>query len=499
MEDIVLYTALSLLFLALAFKLYQSRRSHKNLPPSPPSLPILGHLHLLKPPLHRFYNKLSQKYGPIISLRFGSRLVVVVSSPSAVEECFTKNDIVLANRPRLLAGKHISYNYSTIISAPYGDHWRNLRRIGTLQIFSTHRVNTFASIRKDEIKRLLGKLSRSFGEKVDLRSQFSNLTYNIIMIEVAGKRYYGDEVESDEESRRFRELTAKMVSINGVSNKGDFLPILNWIDGGKFEKKVKGIAEIMDSFLQELVDEQRSKRENSESMNTMIGHLLSLQEEQPQYYTDQIIKGLVMVILFAGSDTSATTLEWAMSNLLNHPEVLTKARAELDDQVGEDRLIEESDLSKLPYLQNIVSETLRLNPATPLLVPHYSSTDCSIGGYNVPRDTIVLINAWAIQRDPKLWNDPLSFKPERYESGESESYKFLPFGLGRRACPGAIMAQRVVGLTLGTLIQCFEWERVSEEEVDMTEIIASVLHKAIPLEALCKARPVTTKLFHEAA
>ncbi|XP_038700020.1 cytochrome P450 81Q32-like [Tripterygium wilfordii] len=499
MKDIVLYPALSLLFLALALKLYQSKTSHKNLPPSPPSLPILGHLHLLKRPLYRFYNKLSQKYGPIISLRFGSRLVVVVSSPSAVEECFTKNDIVLANRPRLLVGKHISYNYSTISSAPYGDHWRNLRRIGTLQIFSTHRVNTFASIRKDEIKRLLDKLSRSFGEKVELRSQFSNLTYNIIMREVAGKRYHGDEVESEEEARRFRELLAKMVSISGVSNKGDFLPILNWIDGGKFEKKVKSIAENMDSFLQELVDEQRSKRENSESMNTMIGHLLSLQEEQPQYYTDQIIKGLVMVILFAGSDTTATTLEWAMSNLLNHPEVLRKARAELDDQVGEDRLIEESDLSKLPYLHNIVSETLRLNPAAPLLVPHYSSTDCSIGDYNVPRDTIVLINAWAIQRDPNLWNDPLSFKPERFESGESESYKFLPFGLGRRACPGAITAQRVVGLTLGTLIQCFEWERVSEEEVDITEISANFMHKAISLEAICKARPVMTKLFHEAA
>ncbi|XP_038723277.1 cytochrome P450 81E8-like [Tripterygium wilfordii] len=490
MEYTVLYTALSLFFLALALKIYQSKTTHKNLPPGPPSLPILGHLHLLEPPMYNVYYKLSQKYGSIISLRFGSRLVVVVSSPSAVEECFTKNDIVLANRPRLLLGKHVSYDYSTIVSAPYGDHWRNIRKIGSLEIFSTQRLNMFLSVRRDEIRRLLEKLSCASGEKVELRTLFSNLTYNIIMREVAGKRYDGDEVESqEEESRRFRELVATIVSLGGVSNKEDFLPILNLINGGKFEKKVKGLAKTMDSLLQGLIDEHRSKRESSESMNTMIGHLLSLQEEQPEYYTDRIVKGLILIMLIAGTDTSAKTLESAMSNLVNNSEVLKKARAELDDQVGQDRLIEESDLTNLPYLQNIVSETLRLNPPAPLLVPHNASKDCSIGGYNVPRDTIVLVNAWAIHRDPNLWTDPLSFKPERFESGESETYKFLPFGLGRRSCPGAGMAQRVVSLTLGTLIQCFEWEVVAEKVAEN----ASVMHNAAPLEAFCKARTDVTR------
>ena len=200
------------------------------------------------------------------------------------------------------------------------------------------------------------------------------------------------------------------------------------------------------------------------------------------------------VMLFAGTHTSAMTLEWAMSNLLNHPHVLKKARAELDNQIGEENLMDEPDTSKLLYLQSIISETLRLYPATPLLVPHMSSDDCTIGGYNVPRNTMLLVNAWAIHRDPKVWDDATSFKPERFECDEAEAHKLMPFGLGRRACPGAGLAQRMVGLALGSLIQCFEWERVSKEEVDMVEGNGITMPKAVALEAMCKARPIMNNL-----
>ena len=189
-------------------------------------------------------------------------------------------------------------------------------------------------------------------------------------------------------------------------------------------------------------------------------------------------------MLLAGTDTSAVTLEWAMSNLLNHPDVLKKARAELDAQIGQERLIDEPDIAKLPYLQNIMSETLRLYPAAPLLVPHRTSDDCTIGGYNVPRDTIVLINAWAIHRDPELWDDPTSFKPERFNNEvKDHDHKFMPFGMGRRACPGASLGHRMVNLALGAVIQCFEWERVGDEKVDMTEDKGITMPKVVSLEA----------------
>ena len=190
----------------------------------------------------------------------------------------------------------------------------------------------------------------------------------------------------------------------------------------------------------------------------------------------------------------AVTLEWAMSNLINHPEVLKKAKAELDTQIEQDKWIDEQDVSKLHYLQCIILETFRLNPPGPLLVPHSSSNDCTIGGYDIPRDTMLLVNAWVIHRDPELWEDTTSFKPERFEIGACNPYKLMPFGLVTRACPRAGLAQRIVSLTLGSLIQCFEWERVTNEKVDMTEGNRITMPKVVPLETMCKARPIMHKI-----
>ncbi|GKV16728.1 hypothetical protein SLEP1_g27327 [Rubroshorea leprosula] len=495
MEDhIILYSSLFALILVLALNfLFPSRKRYKNLPPSPPSLPIIGHIHLLKPPTHRSLRNLANKYGPIISLRFGTRPVFLISSASAAGECFTKNDIVLANRPKSLIGKHVAYNHTMVTFAPYGDHWRNLRRITSIEIFSSSRLNKFLGIRRDEVRRLLVKLSHNSREdfaKVELKSMIIDLTFNNIMRMVAGKRYYGENVTDYEEATRFKKLIAEMIRIGGIGDGGrNFFPLLNWI--GNYKKKVINIAKRMDAFLQGLVDEHRSTKMG----NTMIDHLLSLQESEPEYYTDQIIKGLVMIMILAGTDTSAVTLEWAMSELLNHPEVLNKAREEIDAQVGEQRLMDEPDVAKLHYLQGIMWETLRLHPAAPLLVPHMASADCTIGGYDVPQDTMVLVNAFAIHRDPNVWDEPESFKPERLEKEENkEGHKLLPFGLGRRACPGAGLAQRTVTLTLGSMIQCFEWKRISEEEVDMTEGRGLTMPKAQPLEAMCKARPIVSKV-----
>ena len=296
MEDILLYSSLSsLLLLFIAFKIFlQTRTQHKRLPPSPPSLPIIGHLHLLKKPLHRTFHHLSQKYGHVFSLRFGSKLVVIISSPSAVEECFTKNDIVLANRPRFSVGRHLGYNYTTLVSAPYGDHWRNLRRISALEIFSTNRLNMFLGIRRDEIKHLLRRLSNNSIQgfaKVELKSMFSELTFNIIMRMVGGKRYYWEDVKDVEEARQFREIMNEIGKLAGASNPGEFVAVLRWIDHGGLEKKLKGLAKRTDVFLQSLIDEVRNKEEEG---NTMIDHLLSMQKSQSEYYTNQIIKGLMM-------------------------------------------------------------------------------------------------------------------------------------------------------------------------------------------------------------
>lgn len=201
-------------------------------------------------------------------------------------------------------------------------------------------------------------------------------------------------------------------------------------------------------------------------------------------------------MLQAGTDTSSVTIEWAVSLLLNHPEVLKRARAELDKNIGHERLVQESDLPNLPYIQCIINETLRLFPAAPLLVPHEPSEACTIGGFDVAHGTIVMVNAWAIHRDPMIWDDPLSFKPERFEKlgNVNEGYRFIPFGMGRRQCPGSGLANRVVGMALASLIQCFEWERVGEELVGLSEGKGLTMPKVEPLEAMCRPRQSMTHL-----
>ncbi|KAF8023163.1 hypothetical protein BT93_F0611 [Corymbia citriodora subsp. variegata] len=498
MEYVWVYilSASSFFFLLFLFKLQRSNK--RNLPPSPPSLPIIGHLLLIKEPVHRTLQSLSDRYGPVLSLSFGSRSVVVVSSPAAVEECFTKNDIVLSNRPRMLSTDIMLYSSTTIGSTLYGAHWRNLRRLTTLEILSPHRLATSLAIRQEEVRLLVKSLYEEVAavaggsgfRRVGMRSRLQELSFNIIMRMVSGKRYFGAIIDAGEEevASRFKEVITEFFELSGM-DPSDFLPVLRKVvDFRGRERRMVDVAKRSDVILQGMIDELRSRRKRSEGSQeveskTMIDSMLS------EGYSDDIIKGHILSMLIAGTDTSATTIEWAMSLLVNHPNVMKKARAELDDAIGLDRLADETDIHKLPYLHNIINEALRLFPPGPLLLARESAEDCMVGGFNVPRGTIILVNAWAIQRDPKVWDDPTSFKPDRHEGvGGDHAYRLLPFGMGRRRCPGAGLANRVVSLALAMLIQCFEWEQVDEEPVDLSEGTGLTMPKREPLEAMCKAR-----------
>ena len=208
-------------------------------------------------------------------------------------------------------------------------------------------------------------------------------------------------------------------------------------------------------------------------------------------------------MLTAGRETSTLTTEWAMLLLLNHPKALQKLRTEIDNSVGHGRLVDESDIPKLPYLRCVVNETLRLYPAAPLLIPHHASEDCRVGGYDIPKGTIVLANAWAVHRDPKLWEEPEKFMPERFEAkglmdNEEFNSKFLPFGIGRRACPGANLGIRSVSLAVGTFIQCFDWDKVEQDgqlDTDFTNRVT--MKKVNHLEALCVPRQESIQLLSQ--
>ncbi|XVE70160.1 hypothetical protein DITRI_Ditri10aG0049800 [Diplodiscus trichospermus] len=490
------YLYLSLLLALYVFTKHFLNRIH-NLPPTPfPCLPIIGHLYLLRKPLHRTLSKIANRGGPILFFKFGSRPVLVVSSPSAAAECFTKNDIVFSNRPRLLVAKHLAYNYTGLSWAPYGDHWRNLRRIASIELLSTNRLQLLSGIRMDEVKSLMRKVLGHQDEAVEFKGAFFELTFNVMMRMIAGKRYYGCEnMEDMEEARRFREIQVESLELSSTTNLGDFLP---WLKSRKLEMRLMECGKKRDKFMQDLIEQHRGKMKsdpNGERKKTMIEILLSLQESESEYYTDEIIRGLMLMMFIAGTETSSVTMEWAMTLLLNHPEALQKVKAEIDKHVGHVRLLNDSDLDKLPYLRCVVNETLRLYPPAAILLPRCSSEDCMVDGYEIPKGTMLLVHAWAIHRDPSIWEEPNTFKPERFEGNfEEKGLKFLPFGLGRRACPGATLGLRLVLLALGAAIQCFEWERLGSEMVDMTAGTGVALSKARPLEALCSPRPDLIKV-----
>ncbi|KAI7740854.1 hypothetical protein M8C21_019743 [Ambrosia artemisiifolia] len=295
-----------------------------------------------------------------------------------------------------------------------------------------------------------------------MKSVFYEVTLNVMMRMISGKRYFGGDIQGvEEEGLRLQEMMEETFLIHGAGNVGDYLRV-SWLGVKSLEKRFIALQEKLDDFIQKLINQLRiSKGEmKTKTRKTMVEVLLSLQESDPEYYTDQMIRSFV------------------------------QAQNEIDRKVGKDRLVRESDMVDLPYLRGIINETFRLHPAVPVIPPHESSQDCIIEGYNVPCGTMLLVNQWAIQHDPKFWTDPERFNPERFEGieGMRNGFKLMPFGSERRGCPGEGLAVLMIGLTLGLLIQCFDWERLSDKMVDMKEGLGVTMPKAEPLVALCKPR-----------
>ncbi|CAI9115895.1 OLC1v1016908C1 [Oldenlandia corymbosa var. corymbosa] len=511
-----LYNYCLIFFCCLLFLLYKlsiSNKKFKNLPPSPNGLPIIGHLHLIKKELYEDLASLSSKYGPVFSLKFGCRSFVVVSSPSAIEDCFAKNDIILANRPRIMAADRFSYNYVTIGVAPYGHLWRVLRRLAVVESLSNHSLQKSSAIREEEIQMILRsifRVSQNGTQKVDLNYWISVYTLNIVTRMATGRCSIKEQDVGNELGKTRIEESKKMFGSGITLTMCDFFPILRWIGFKGMEKGMISLHKNRDAFLQSLVDEVRQEKKSGfsgmhkEEKEALLKTLLSHQEAEPDFLSDDIIKSIILIMFTAGRETSILTIEWALSLLLSHPKEMQKLRTEIDNVVGHERFLEESDLPKLPYLRCVINETMRLYPAAPLLLPHYASQDCKIQGYDIPEGTIVLANAWGVHRDPKLWEEPEKFTPERFEAkilGEKDeiNFKFLPFGIGRRACPGANLGIRNVSLAVGALVQCFYLAKVADEDEDMEASFKNriTLLKAKPLEAMSSPRPELIQLLSQ--
>ncbi|KAK6939671.1 Cytochrome P450 [Dillenia turbinata] len=379
-----------------------------------------------------------------------------------------KNDIVFADHPRMLSGKYLSYGH-TAMGMASGELWCNLRTSTSLEIFSNNCIAKFSGIRLEEVELLSKQLFQTSSKKqakVVLKSKFLEFSFNVIMRMIVGKRYYGENVEGMEEAKRFQDIMQEL-----LLNLEDFLPLARIFDFQGVVRKMKLLMGKMDPLYQRLIDKRWKLRNETSQTNrereekTWIGTLLSLLETEPELLSD-VTKGIKSTLIGAATESSAT-MEQAMSLFLNREEKMKKVQAEIDARESGKSICwmskisqsfiskkkKKKDLPKLTYPQNVIDETLTLYPPTPLLVLHKSSKDCTIHGYDVPQGTMLLVHLWAMHRDPKLWADASKFMPERFEERESQGHKWIPFGIGRRGCPGAALGRRVMGLVLGALVQ----------------------------------------------
>lgn len=465
--------AIALVALVVAWSFFVKGRNRK-LPPGPFSLPIIGNLHLLGQLPHRALTALSLKFGPLMSLRLGSALTLVVSSPDMAKEFLKTHDLLFASRPPSAATNYFWYNCTDIGFAPYGAYWRQVRKVCVLQLLSSRRLDYFRFIREEEVSAMIHSIAHS-DHPVNISKIVSTLMTDIICRMTLGRKY------SDEDSiggKGINSVVQESYVVAGAFNVGDYIPYMAWMDLQGLNRRFKEIHGIQDELLEKVIEEHVAQSDPNVTRD-LVDVLLAASADkdmEPQITRDNI-KAILYDMFGAGTDTSSTTILWAMSELLRNPPLLKKVQDELERVVGMERMVLESDLPSLPYLQAVVRETLRLYPSAPLALPHLSVEACNVLGYEIPKNTQVLVNLWAIGRNPTSWEDAERFVPERFMNGCSLDEKvrnceWIPFGAGRRVCPGEQLAMLLVQFPLAQLLHCFDWtlpDNMNGQELDMSE------------------------------
>uniref|UniRef100_A0A7N0V2S2 Flavonoid 3'-monooxygenase n=1 Tax=Kalanchoe fedtschenkoi TaxID=63787 RepID=A0A7N0V2S2_KALFE len=475
-------------------------------PPGPRPWPVIGNLNLIGPIPHQSLYELSQAYGPLMQLKFGSSSVVVTNSPDMAKEFLKTHDSKFASRPQLAAGKYTVYNFSDMTWAAYGPHWRQGRKVFLTHLFSSKRLDSYEYIRVEERTDLLKQLYDLRGNEVRIRCRLSRLNLNIMSRVVLGKKYSSDSEHlrakpADDSVMSVEELQVmleEIILLNGVFTIGDWVPWLARLDLEGYVKRMKNLSKKFDKFIEFVIEEHKTaratKRVEALDMTDVLLDLIDDPDLEVKW-TVENVKAFTVDLLAGGTDTAATTVEWAMTELMKNPEKMKKATEELDGIIGRERWVEERDTPNLPYLDAIMKETMRLHPAATLLAPHLALEDCKIKNYDISKGTVVLINTWSMGRDPTIWESPEEFRPERFLNKDidikGKSFELLPFGSGRRMCPGYTLGLKMIKSSLANLVHGFNWtlpQEMKPKDLDVEEIYGLTTPRKNPLVAVVEPR-----------
>lgn len=477
-------------------------------PPEPPGRwPLIGHLPLLingasDVPTARTLGALADTHGPVFALHLGGNTrALVVSSEEAIRGCFTdNNDANFATRPNLAIGKRVGYNNTMFSHAPHGPFWRDTRKMATTELFSSASLDALrgvkAAVANSYLRELHAGCMRGGGEAaVEMDGWFERLMISMNIRVVAG-RWLPPEAFSGGEAEKLRRVVKEVLYLSGVFVASDAVPWLEWVDFGGFLGRMDRAFEEFDSLLQKYLEDNKAEGEQqiirggeTDFIRVMLSSLAG-----NDAHRDTIIKATTMTLILTGTESISLTLIWALSHLLNHPRELRKAQDEIDKAIGHNRWVEESDMKNLPYLQAIIKESLRLNPPGPLSGPREAMQDCYVAGYRVPKGTRLIVNLWKLHRDPRVWDNPDEFRPERFLSEHAsisfrgQCFEYAPFSAGRRACPAVTYAVQVTHLVLARLLQGFDVAALGGGPVDMREGLGIALPKVTPLEAVLSPR-----------
>ncbi|KAK1289780.1 putative (S)-N-methylcoclaurine 3'-hydroxylase isozyme 2 [Acorus calamus] len=482
---------LLLLFLPIiTLYLLRPTKRPRNLPPGPFAWPVIGTiLSKMKKQPHAELARLARIHGPLMLLYHGLEPVIVASTATAASEVLKSQDRALSARFAPNSVRLPGYIEHSMVWADCTDYWKSVRKIWRVELFSNRMLDLQARVREAKAHELVRFLRAREGQEVTLADVVFGSILNVLGMIVFSKDVFDLEGKAVENDTGMKGMIRQLMVLAAIPNLADLYPFLGRLDMQGLRRASGECVKRMNGSWAAIVKERRASgggRDENDFLKVLID----------EGFSDPQIDAMLLEIFGPGSDTSTSTIEWAVAELLRNPQKLAKVREELDSVIGRSGTpIKESDLPNLPYLHACVKETLRLHPPVTFLLPHRASEPCEVMGYTIPKDCQLMVNTYAIGRDPATWTEPEKFEPERFVGSEVDyqgnDFQYIPFGAGRRICPGMSLASRVVRLFLASLVHGFDLglpNGMKAEEMDMTDRFGLALLKDVPLVVVPKVR-----------